>query len=398
MGRIKVLPDSVVRRIAAGEVIERPASVVKELIENSLDADAKRIDVSIEEGGKKRIVVNDDGCGMDADDLRLALLPHSTSKISKEEDIYRIVTLGFRGEALSSIRSVSSLEIKSRMRGSEYGYFVRAEGDRIGNVTPCAANFGTTVTVENLFFNLPARRKFLRSEQSETSHIVETVTKIALCRFDVSFILTQKSQTLLRCDSSHEHLERIKSLFGEETGASLLQGEADNSDAKASVFVAPPYLCRADARAIYTFVNNRCVREETVRKALRDAFKEHLPPHKHPVAFIFVVTPPDAVDANVHPAKERIQLKKPALVYTAVRQAIESALASVKRFFAGTTTSSFAQRHHQIEQALSDYLKEHHNVPTQKPLDVHFREFRKQENLAEAQIPDGKFFTIHDTY
>jgi len=398
MGRIKILSDEVVRRIAAGEVIECPSSVVKELLENSLDAGAHKIDITVEEGGKRKVVVSDDGCGMDADDLRLALVSHATSKISDEADIYRIETLGFRGEALSSIRSVASVEIKSRMKDSEHGWLIRAEAERIGEVLPCAMNCGTTVTVENLFFNLPARKKFLRSEQFETSRIIETVTKLALCHYDVAFRLTQKSQTLLNCPAVDGYLSRINGLFGGETKDSLLEGQAEESDVCALVFVAPPYLSRTDARIIYTFVNNRCVKEETARKALKDAFKEHLPSQRYPVAFIYITLPPETIDVNIHPTKEAVQIKKPALVYTAVRRAIDSALSGVRRFYAGGISSGLAERHRQIEQALSDYLKRNADVPTQKPLAVHFHSLKKQNEFVEETIPDGRFFVLHNAY
>ena len=397
MGKITVLADDVVRRIAAGEVIERPASVVKETLENSLDAGAASVEILIEEGGKRRIIISDDGCGMDADDLRLAVMPHTTSKIKTEDDIYRITTLGFRGEALSSIRSVSHLAIKTRTEGAEHGWVIRANGETIGEVSPCACKKGTTVTVERLFFNLPARRKFLRSEQAETSRLLEVVTKTALCHPNIRFRVAQKGQLLLDCPPSNGIGERITTLFGEEIGASVLFGKAEHSDALAEVFVAPPYLSRTDTRMLFTFVNGRVVREETVRKAIRDAFREHLPPQRHPVAFVYLTVPPETVDVNIHPAKERVDVRKPAVVYTAVREAIHGALSRVRRFYAPGAPAAMVERQKQIEQALSDYLRKQPFAQKQKHLEIEFRPARKREEV-EADIPEGRFIVLHNTY
>lgn len=397
MGRITVLADDVVRRIAAGEVIERPASVVKETVENSIDADATRVEVSLEEGGKRRIIVSDDGSGMDADDLKLAVMPHTTSKIRRENDIYRITTLGFRGEALSSIRSVAHLQIRTRMDGSEHGWMIRTNGETIGEVSPCACAKGTTVTVERLFFNLPARRKFLRSEQAETSRSLEVVTKIALCQPNIGFRVTQKGQLLLDCPPSGGIGGRITTLFGEDIGASVLHGKAQHTDSLVEVFVAPPYLSRTDTRMLFTFVNGRAVREETVRKAIRDAFREHLPPQRYPVAFVYLTVPPETIDVNIHPAKERVQLRKPAVAYTAVREAINRALSSVRRFYAPGAPAAMIERQKQIEQALSDYLRKQPLARRQKHLDIEFRPLRRDEE-GEAGIPEGRFMVLHNAY
>lgn len=398
MGRITVLADDVVRRIAAGEVIERPASVVKETVENSVDAGASSVEVSVEEGGKRRIVVSDDGCGMDADDLRLALMPHTTSKISSERDIYRISTLGFRGEALSSIRSVAFVEIKTRTEGAEHGWLITSDGKSISDVRPCACHKGTTVTVENLFFNLPARRRFLRSEQAETSYLIESVIKIALSHPHIRFKVVQRGRLLLDCPPSEGFVGRITTIFGDEIGASLLTAEAEQSDVTAYAVVAPPYLSRTDTRMLFTFVNERAVEESTVRKAIRDTFKEYLPPQRHPVVFLYLRVSPETVDVNIHPAKERVQMRKPALVYTAVREAISRALSEVRRFYSSGLKTAMVERQKRVEQALSDYIKSHSIPSRQRPLDLRFHRPEREEDYAEAGIVEGRFLTIHDSY
>jgi len=396
MAKIERLPDDVVRRIAAGEVIERPASVVKELVENSLDAGATTIRVEAAEGGIRRIRVTDNGCGIEKDDLPLAVAPHATSKIKSDTDLLAIRTLGFRGEALAAIGRVSYLRLESRTNGSPCGWAITVRGGNSSSPTPSSHQKGTTVTVEQLFFNLPARRKFLRQPSTEAAKIASTLTAIALANPNTAFTLLLDGRTYIKAPVADSHLIRAQQLFpnAQETSV-LLEGRASHESITAYILVSPPFLSRRDTRMQFFFVNNRPVRDETIRKALRDAFADKLPSGRNPVAFLFLSVPPELVDVNVHPAKQEVRFRKPGFVYTAIRHAVENALSAAQHL---SSTTPLTSPQENIRQAIADFLSSHPTSTTpQKQLTLS-PPTKSTPRRAERTVPAGKFFVLHNTF
>ncbi len=324
---IRLLPDLVANQIAAGEVIERPAAVVKELVENSLDAGATRVTVRIEDGGRRLIEVLDDGHGMRPDQLRLALGRHATSKITQSEDLFRIATLGFRGEALPSIASVSEFELASRTHDVDGGYRIAWAGadERAGG--PCAMAAGSRVSVRNLFWNVPARLKFLKSEASETGHIAEQVTRFALSHPHVAFRLEADGRTNLDLPPQEELDGRIRALFGAELAGDLAAVASGNPGLEVTGFVAHPRHARPTSKRQYVFLNGRFVRDKLLLAAVRDGFKGFLEPRLHGVVFLHLDVDPSAVDVNVHPTKHEVRFRRDGEVFALVSKALQAALA-----------------------------------------------------------------------
>jgi DNA mismatch repair protein MutL len=326
MGRIRVLPDSVADRIAAGEVVERPASVVKELVENALDAGARSVAVTIEKGGRRLVAVEDDGTGMDRDDALLALERHATSKLSRAEDLARVASLGFRGEALPSIASVSQLTLLTAGDQSGEGCRVVVHGGTIRKVEPAARPRGTTLEVRNLFFNTPARRKFLRSEATETQRIVEFLTNIALSRPGVRFELRSPSRSLLSAPPVRDMRERVGQIFGGELVERLLPVAGAAGETRVEGLVAPPDESRSTRGGQHVWVNGRILRDRTVMHALSEAYAEVLPRGRHPVVFLQLTLPAELLDVNVHPAKTEVRFVRGREVHDLVRDRIREAL------------------------------------------------------------------------
>ncbi|MEI6846054.1 MAG: DNA mismatch repair endonuclease MutL, partial [Candidatus Firestonebacteria bacterium] len=302
MGNIKTLPEELVKKISAGEVIERPASVIKELLENSLDAKSERISVEIRQGGKKLIKIRDDGFGMDPQDLKLCVDRHTTSKIRELEDIYNISTLGFRGEALSSIAAVSRLEIISSAKSSKKTYKLAVNG-REKTLNEHEALNGTLVSVSELFYNVPARLKFLKSNETETGHIHDIVTNLALYNYGVSFELIADSRKLLFVEKVNSLKERLYQIFGENQAKNLLCVINENSGVKIKGYISTPQELKNSRNYIHTFVNGRLVNEKTINHAIIAGFGNLLPFGKYPIAILFVDINPTLIDVNVHPTK-----------------------------------------------------------------------------------------------
>ena len=321
MPAIRVLPDLLVSQIAAGEVVERPASVLKELLENSLDADARGITVTLDEGGAKRIQVEDDGAGIARDDLPLALARHATSKIRSLEDLEDVRSMGFRGEALASIASVSRVSITARTREAPHGAAIRAEGPHIGEVEPAARAPGTTVTVADLYFNTPARRKFLRSEATEFGHCDELFRRIALARPEIAFTLKHNGRAS-RHLRSQPLRERVAALLGEFIDASL-PVEAQAGALRVFGYAGSP---QARAEAQYFFVNGRCVRDRVLAHAAREAYAEMLHGERQPGYVLFLEIDPRGVDVNVHPAKTEVRFRDSRSIHQFVLHAVRRAL------------------------------------------------------------------------
>jgi DNA mismatch repair protein MutL len=323
MGRIQRLPQSVVNRIAAGEVVERPASVVKELLENALDAGPRRIDVSLDQGGIALVRVVDDGGGIDTDELPLAVAAHATSKLRVAEDLERIGTLGFRGEALASIGEVARLVIRSRTPSGS-GSAIEVDGGRVGEVTPQGCAVGTTVEVHQLFGNVPARRAFLRAPQTEWSHAADAFVRTALAHPGVAFTLTHNGRRVHDLPVAATWRERIAALFGPAVGDRLIEVEADDGELALHGYVGRPEDDVASTRLQHLFVAGRPFRDRAILHAVQEAYRGLLLSGRQPVAFLRFDLPPDMVDVNVHPAKMEVRFREPARLYRLVLSALRA--------------------------------------------------------------------------
>ncbi|HEY8522066.1 MAG TPA: DNA mismatch repair endonuclease MutL [Gammaproteobacteria bacterium] len=328
---IRVLPSELIDQIAAGEVVERPASVVKELIENALDAGARRVDVEIEAGGTKLIRVTDDGTGIAAEELPLALARHATSKIGSLDDLEALESYGFRGEALPSIGSVARLTITSRTPGDEHGWRIECEGGQVGAVRPAAHPPGTCVEVRDLFFNTPARRKFQRSERTEAAQVDAVVKSLALARPDVEFRLRHNGRqafALPAGEGREQHEARIAKLCGEDFIANARYFDRRIEGLELSGWLAAPGFARAQPDMQHTFVNGRFVRDKLLRHAVRLGYRDVLYQSRHPAFVLFLALDPRRVDANAHPAKLEIRFRDSRLVHDFVFRTVEAALAT----------------------------------------------------------------------
>lgn len=329
MSKIRVLPDHLANQIAAGEVVERPASVAKELVENAIDADATRITIDIEAGGRRLLKVSDDGHGMVRDDAVLAFERHATSKISKSEDLASIATLGFRGEALASIASVARVDLTSRTEEAAAATRVTIEGGKMRDVKDAAHPRGTTIVVRDLFFNVPARRKFLRSEATESFHLTNLVTHYALAHPEIAFSLTNNGREVLRVSPANDLRERAYQVFGSEFLDNLLEVNGGHDRiARVSGFVSAPRDRRTSRDAQYLFVNGRFVRDRLIGRALSEGYRSILPHGVYPAALLFIDLPLEEVDVNVHPAKTEVRFRRAPAVADAVRDSVRTALAS----------------------------------------------------------------------
>ncbi len=329
MSKIRVLSDQLANQIAAGEVVERPASVAKELVENSIDAGARRIEIDVEAGGRRLLRVVDDGEGMSRDDAVLAFERHATSKITAAKDLNAISTLGFRGEALASIASVARVELVTKTGEAETATRILIEGGRWREVKDAAYPQGTSISVRDLFFNVPARRKFLRSEATESFHLVNLVTHYALAHPEIAFTLTNNGRETLRVAPARDVRERAYQIFGADFIENLLEVSGGHPQiARVTGFVSAPRERRSSRDAQYLFINGRYVHDRLVSRALSEAYRGILPQGVYPAALLFLEVPLEEVDVNVHPAKTEVRFRRAAAVQDAVREAVRAALAS----------------------------------------------------------------------
>ena len=340
MGRIRILPDVVANKIAAGEVVERPASVVKELLENSLDAGANELRLEIEAGGRRLIRLADDGCGMIRDDALLAFERHATSKLSDVKDLVSIATLGFRGEALPSIGSVSRLVLETKTSEQDVGTLVEIAGGRILKCEDAVLSRGTVITVRDLFYNVPARKKFLRSEQTEIAHIASLVTHYSLAHPSKSFSLRQNHSDLLSVTPVATLRERVFQVFGSQVLEDLVDlgdqervlklaiGENESIDRRFRLrgFVSGPQVQKLNRNSIYLFVNGRLIRDRLLLHAISSAYHNLIPPACYPFALLFLECDPEEVDVNVHPSKTEVRFHHGSLVHDFVRDTIRQTL------------------------------------------------------------------------
>lgn len=363
MGKIHVLSEAVANKIAAGEVVERPASVVKELLENSLDAGSTRIRVQVEAGGKKLIQITDNGCGMVRDDAMLAFERHATSKLRNAEDLLKVATLGFRGEALPSIASVSRLRLETHAPEETSGTIIEINGGKIFKVEEAGLPIGTSITVRDLFFNTPARKKFLKSESTELSHIASLVTHYALAHPDKHFELHSATNAMLVASPVTGHSERVYQVFGKEILDQLIpvaavqpleriglpqpppwkrgteiparENHASNDESEVDPvfgelhlhgFVSKPEIQKLNRNSIYVFVNGRLIRDRLIQHALTEAYRNIIPPSVYPVVLLFLELPAGEVDVNVHPSKTEVRFRQQSVTHDFVRDSVRAAL------------------------------------------------------------------------
>ena len=332
MSGIRQLPDVLINQIAAGEVVERPASVVKELVENALDAGARRIDIDLEEGGVRLIRIRDDGGGIAAEELPLAVSRHATSKIASIDDLEAVATLGFRGEALPSVASVSRFRLASRRRDAAHGAELRIDGGKPGDVAPYAHPTGTTVEVRDLFYNVPARRKFLRAERTELSHIEDWLRSLALARPDVELRVSHNGKPSRRWKGDGQLLgdARLHEALGPDFARNALHLDHSGAGMRLHGWIAQPAYNRASADQQYLYVNGRSVRDRNVAHAVRQAFSDVLFHGRHPAYVLFVEIDPRSVDVNVHPAKHEVRFRESRLVHDFVYRVLHAALAETR--------------------------------------------------------------------
>lgn len=361
MPTIRILPDVLANKIAAGEVVERPASVVKELVENALDAGATRIFVEVENGGKTLIRVSDNGCGMSRDDALLCIERHATSKIFRDEDLFSIRTLGFRGEALPSISSVSRFILVTREETSDFGVELILEGGRLNSVKETGAPVGTMVSVTRLFFNTPARRKFMKTPATELGHITDILSTIALCRPDIYLRLDSNGKTIQQFTPVADRKDRVVDLWGASMGKNLHSVDHQAGDMGLQGWVAAPDAARNTSRYQQVFVNGRVVRDRIVSHALSKAFSGHLMKGRFPMAALWIEIPPERVDVNVHPTKNEVRFADPGAVHGMVVEAVTQALSRPRSFdhakgdsprFSGDVPMDFPIRDREMEQTV----------------------------------------------
>ena len=327
---IDLLPDHLINQIAAGEVVERPSSVVKELVENSLDAGARTVKVQLEQGGKRAIRITDDGLGMAGDDLVLALQRHATSKIASLDDLERVATMGFRGEALPSIASVARLDLSSRQPDHDHGWSVSVRRGEVSEPEPAAAPAGTSVTVEDLFYNVPARRKFLKAERTEFNHIDLLLRRFALARFDVGFELQHNGKTVSSLPPALDEAEqerRLRRVMGKDFLEHVIRIDEERGGIGLRGWVAEPRYNRARSDRQFFFVNGRAVKDRVIAHAVRSAFRDVLYHGRHPAFVLFLRVSPEAVDVNVHPQKHEVRFRDTRMVHDFLFSSLHRALA-----------------------------------------------------------------------
>ncbi|KAF1722040.1 DNA mismatch repair endonuclease MutL [Pseudoxanthomonas wuyuanensis] len=338
---IRQLPDTLINQIAAGEVIERPASVVKELVENALDAGARRIDIDLEEGGVRLIRIRDDGSGIAPEELPLAVSRHATSKIASLDDLETVMTLGFRGEALPSIASVSRFALSSRRASDAYGSTLQVDGGRVASVAPTPHAIGTTVEVRDLFFNVPARRKFLRAERTELGHIEEWLRSLALARPDIELRVAHNGKPARRYKpDAAEPAARLLEALGEGFAEQALHIDHQGAGLRLRGWIAPPAYSRSGADQQYAYVNGRAVRDRGIAYAVKRAYQELLFHGRHPAYVLFLEIEPARVDVNVHPAKHEVRFREARLVHDFVYRTLYDALAGARADIAASMLPS----------------------------------------------------------
>ncbi|MGB7581709.1 MAG: DNA mismatch repair endonuclease MutL [Sedimentisphaerales bacterium] len=414
MGRIVVLDQNMVNMIAAGEVIERPASVVKELVENSIDAGATKITIAVEDGGRKLISVTDNGSGMDAEDLASAFEPHATSKIKTSDDLRAISTLGFRGEALASIASIAQVKAVSRTADELSGNCLEIDcGDKAG-LTPCSADAGTTIQVRDIFYKLPARRKFLKSANTEMTHIVEQFIRIALANTAIELVLTHNAKEQYRLSAEQGLRARIAELFSQEVADNLLETESDEKGLHIAALLGKPAIAATSNRLQYIFINGRFIRDKFTSHAIKEAYRGAIDPSRFPAAFIFIRMPYEDYDVNVHPTKIEVRFYNANLVHSQILACLrEKLLATDLDTLASVPQQSAPpmRRDGRIAEAMEEFFKRH-RPSGQRQMDFNsscvVRDASREQNTQYAirnthdsllnTETSRRYLQIHDTF
>ncbi|MCX8094353.1 MAG: DNA mismatch repair endonuclease MutL [Candidatus Goldbacteria bacterium] len=380
MGIIQVLPDSVINQIAAGEVVTRPASCVKEILENSIDAGAQNITINILSAGKKLIEIKDDGCGMDEEDCERAFLRHATSKIKNLDDLNYIETMGFRGEALAAIASVSRIEIMTKIEKDNTGTLLYIEAGKIKRKEKVAINKGTVIKVMDLFYNTPARLKFLKTNYTEELHIIDTVLGIALVNTGISFKLIMDGKEILYFPKDAVLKERIRLHFGKEISDNLIEINNLSDNIKIHGYVGKPQIFRNDRNVQFLFVNKRIITSKRLNYAIYDGYSTHLMKGKHPVSFILIDINPSYVDVNVHPAKAEVKFKDEGKIYNMMKQAIVDALNYADLSISQPINSVYEVKKN-IEESIKDYFVNEHGSSTGVLFKTKQFEVKKQDKI-----------------
>lgn len=360
--KIKILPEKLCNQIAAGEVVERPASVVKELVENSLDAGADAIVIEIDRGGKKKIVVTDNGCGMGHDDVFLCFERHATSKIKTEDDLFHLVYHGFRGEALPSIAAVSRLSVISRTEENDCGLRVDIVGGQVKHTAEVGVPCGTIFEVKDLFFNLPARRKFLRKDDTEFGHISEIVTRLALAHPSVHFKLIHNGRSVLDLYRQNCSLDRIAMVVGRTIVDELLAVECEQGTLKLSGFVARPTVNRSTTATVYSFVNGRFVKDRVLHHAIMDGYRQLLMKGRYPVCVLFLQLDSEMVDVNVHPTKHEVRFHDQRMVHQFVSESVRNVLRDSSREIPSIVSIPFVTSTAIVEKNNHEPVRENHSI------------------------------------
>jgi len=407
MGQIKALDQNMVNMIAAGEVIERPASVVKELMENSIDAGATKITVSIEDGGRKLISVADNGCGMDAEDMARALEPHTTSKVKTSKDLRGISTLGFRGEALASIASVAQVRAVSRMKTETGANCIEIDCGNKGSVSPASGDYGTTIQVRDLFYKLPARRKFLKTANTEMGHIIERFTRIALSNCDLDMTLIHNGRELYRLSGGQDLRERIAELFSSEIAENSVETKSSERGLDIFALLGKPGISRTNKKFQYVFLNGRFIRDKFISHAIKEAYRGCLEPDRFPIVFLFIQMPYEDVDVNVHPTKIEVRFYNANLVHSQILGCLREKLLETNLDVSAklpaiphqksTSSPSVLVRDRKIADAMADFFKKHRPVPTQQQF-AHEARYQIRGTKYEGPQLERKFLQIHDSF
>ena len=422
MGQIVVLDQNMVNMIAAGEVIERPASVVKELMENSIDAGATEITVSIEDGGRKLISVADNGCGMDGEDLARAFESHTTSKIKTSSDLRGISTLGFRGEALASIASVAQVRAVSKpvldrsegTKDSTGANCIEIDCGNTGSVSPCSANYGTTIQARDLFYKLPARRKFLKTTNTEMGHITERFTRTALANENLDMTLIHNGRELYRLSGKEGLRRRIAELFSPEISENLIETESSERGLHIFALLGRPGISRTNNKFQYVFLNGRFIRDKFISHAIKEAYRGHLEPDRFPVVFLFIQMPCENIDVNVHPTKIEVRFYNANLVHSQILGCLREKLLGTNLetqaklpatpHQQSTSSRSGLVRDQKIADAMAEFFKKHRPVQTQQQFEhkagtmKHEARYQIRERQYERPQPERKFLQIHNSF
>jgi len=413
MGQIRILDQNMINMIAAGEVIERPASVVKELVENSVDAGATKITVTIEDGGRKLISITDNGCGMDADDLAQAFEPHTTSKIKTSSDLLGISTLGFRGEALASIASIAQVRAVSRTKDSTGANCIEIDCGNKTGVSPCSADYGTTVQIRDIFYKLPARRKFLKTANTEMGHITEQFTRIALANENLDLTLIRNGKELYRLSDKDDLRRRITELFpmsSNDISENLIEAESGEKGLHVHALMGKPLISRTNNRFQYVFLNGRFIRDKFISHAIKEAYRGLLEPGRFPVVFLFIRMSFEDYDVNVHPTKIEVRFYNANLVHSQILGALREKLLGTDlempgrlpdlQNSQGTSSHSPPVRDSRIADAMAEFFRKHRPVQMQQQLG--FRQTSPGNVHAVSREKsvqyDRKYLQIHDSF